>query len=400
MSWYYAENNERLGPVEDAAFDALVASSTVRPDTLVWREGMTNWEPLSASGYRTPEAPLTPRVPGPAGGADEESARPPGVEMGVCSESGRILPRSELVEIDGKLVSVEYKNVVLQRIREGVGASGSAVDPEALAQQIIARDYALSIGSCVSRGWGIVKQNFWLCVGALLVVFLVVLASAITIIGPLFVIAPLAGGLYWINLRLHRKEPASIGDVFAGFSRNYWHLVGLHLIFGLTVFGLFVFLSAISFGFGITASASNAPSVTLMVIAGLLFFAGFLGMIYLLTSWVFSFPLVIDKQIDCLAAIKLSRRIVTMHWWRVFGVLVVPSLLLMVVMLGAGIILSIGGSIVAASVHDPNAVKSIIVIFVALFYCFYAVALLVMIPVTYSTIAAAYEDIFGVRSIS
>jgi uncharacterized RDD family membrane protein YckC len=44
--------------------------------------------------------------------------------MGVCSESGKVLPRSELIEIDGRLVSAEYKNVVLQRLREGVSGVG------------------------------------------------------------------------------------------------------------------------------------------------------------------------------------------------------------------------------------------------------------------------------------
>src|SRR5215210_1480318 len=129
MSWYYAENNERRGPVEDAAFDALVSAGTVTPDTLVWQQGMDTWQPLSKAGYRP--AAAAPNLPAAAASASTAAGTTLGPDMGVCSESGRVLPRSELVEIDGKLVSAEYKNIVLQRIREGVGGVGLAEDPEA-----------------------------------------------------------------------------------------------------------------------------------------------------------------------------------------------------------------------------------------------------------------------------
>jgi len=395
MSWYYADNNERLGPIEDAAFDALVASSAVRPETLVWREGMTNWLPLSASGYRQSDASLNPGVtPAPAGAGVGEPARQPAVEMGMCSESGRILPRSELVEIDGKLVSVEYKNVVLQRIREGVGASGS--DPEALAQKILAEGYNLSIGSCVGRGWSAVKQNFGLCVGAVLLVPLVFIASAFTIIGPIFTAGPLMAGIYWMNLRLHRNEPASMGDAFAGFGRNYWHLVGLPLIMGVTILGCFL-PAFICFGLGMAMSGLDHPSLPFAIIAGLFYVTALLAIMYLMTCWVFSSTLIIDKQIECWAAMKLSRRVVSMHWWRVFGVLIVPGLIVMAIMLGAGILLTIIGSILGATIHDVRSLKPIVAGLVILFYCFYAGLIIVAMPVRFSAITAAYEDIFGAR---
>ena len=395
MSWYYAENNERRGPIEDAAFDSLVSSGSVRPETLVWREGMTNWLPLSASGYHRPGASPAPNIlPVPAGAGEEESPRQPAVEMGVCSESGRILPRSELVEIDGRLVSAEYKNVVLQRIREGVGDSSS--DPEALAQEIIARDYQLSVGSCVARGWSTVQQNLGLCVGAVLVVMFVNLASAMTGIGPFFTTGPLLAGLYWMNLRLHRNEPASLGDAFEGFSRNYWHLVGVLLLVSVTMVGIF-FFATICFVVGSVMSTPNNPSIALLVIGGLLFLAGFPVMVYLMTSWVFSFTLIIDKRFECWAALKLSRRIVSMHWWRVFGVLIAPSLLALAVILGAGIICLTVWSILAAIVHDFDTMRPITGILIILFSCFCAVLFIVAIPLKYAAIVAAYEDIFGAR---
>jgi len=117
MSWYYAENNERRGPIEDAAFQSLVAAGTIKPDTLVWREGFTDWLPYSqAAGSAAPVAA--------AAGAVASTAVAAGTDMGVCSESGKVYPRSELIEIDGRLVSAEYKHVALQRLREGVSGAG------------------------------------------------------------------------------------------------------------------------------------------------------------------------------------------------------------------------------------------------------------------------------------
>ena len=49
MSWYYSENNQRVGPVDDAAFRALVAEGKIAADTLVWREGMPSGVPMNCA---------------------------------------------------------------------------------------------------------------------------------------------------------------------------------------------------------------------------------------------------------------------------------------------------------------------------------------------------------------
>ncbi len=62
MSWYYADNGRQAGPVDEASFDALVRQGAIRQDTLVWKEGMSNWQPLSAV---RPPAPAPAPVPAP-----------------------------------------------------------------------------------------------------------------------------------------------------------------------------------------------------------------------------------------------------------------------------------------------------------------------------------------------
>ena len=49
MNWFYSDGGAQKGPIDDAAFRALVTNGTIRPDTLVWHDGMTDWKPLSAA---------------------------------------------------------------------------------------------------------------------------------------------------------------------------------------------------------------------------------------------------------------------------------------------------------------------------------------------------------------
>lgn len=45
--WYYAAGNEKLGPLAQQQFDRAVADGVISADTLVWRKGMSDWQPLS-----------------------------------------------------------------------------------------------------------------------------------------------------------------------------------------------------------------------------------------------------------------------------------------------------------------------------------------------------------------
>ena len=44
--WYYEQNGNRIGPVDEATMRSLIANRTISIDTLVWTNGMANWTPL------------------------------------------------------------------------------------------------------------------------------------------------------------------------------------------------------------------------------------------------------------------------------------------------------------------------------------------------------------------
>ena len=44
--WYYEQDGNRMGPVDELAMRQLIADRTISIDTLVWTNGMANWTPL------------------------------------------------------------------------------------------------------------------------------------------------------------------------------------------------------------------------------------------------------------------------------------------------------------------------------------------------------------------
>jgi TM2 domain-containing membrane protein YozV len=62
--WYYEQNGNRIGPVDEAIMRGLIANRTISIDTLVWTNGMANWTPLQqtqlAAGLPVPPPSLHP----------------------------------------------------------------------------------------------------------------------------------------------------------------------------------------------------------------------------------------------------------------------------------------------------------------------------------------------------
>ena len=45
--WYYAHDGERVGPVPFSAVVAMAGAGTLKPQDLVWNEGMADWSPAA-----------------------------------------------------------------------------------------------------------------------------------------------------------------------------------------------------------------------------------------------------------------------------------------------------------------------------------------------------------------
>lgn len=208
------------------------------------------------------------------------------------------------------------------------------------------RDYNLEIGGCLSRGFELLKSHFGVVFVATLLFGLIegfiVLLGMIPFIGPLFSLAnlfiagPLLGGLYYVFIQTIRHQPASAGDVLTGFRRQFIQLflgkIVSSLLAGLCMIPFVVVWVVLVIGMVATQhgrSSEMHPSdlLALLPIGLPVFLLCLIPTIYLQVRWLFTLPLIIDRQMDFWAAMKASWKMVGKHWWRVFGLVILIGLL-------------------------------------------------------------------------
>jgi hypothetical protein len=101
--WYYTQNGERHGPLSQSGMKSLFEQRSITADTLVWQEGMTEWQPLNATRLASEL-----QVPLPEGDAWEK-----------CAFSGERCRRSEMVQIDGYWIGAEHKDAAVELLQQG-----------------------------------------------------------------------------------------------------------------------------------------------------------------------------------------------------------------------------------------------------------------------------------------
>lgn len=118
MNWYYAAGGQQQGPVDEAQLDALIQSGQINQETLVWREGMPNWQPLRQA--RAGSAPAG--TPPPAAASAAPST---GIGDVVCAECRGIFTKDNAIQYGTAWVCATCKPVFLQKLREGAGTPGA-----------------------------------------------------------------------------------------------------------------------------------------------------------------------------------------------------------------------------------------------------------------------------------
>ena len=263
-------------------------------------------------------------------------------------------------------------------------------------EEIVARDYSLDIISCISRAWDLFKDNF----GTVFVTFLLFVVLAIAVGGgiqmilaaagvshlPLpkqiyfrpiaiifgsLVIGPATGGLFYVYLSILRGHFASAGDLFNGF-KSFQDLFLAKLI-------PTILTTACTFPYTIVSTNKFAPFLERiqqnpsgmnpqeMLSAFVSSYAsplpilliGLVPSLYLAVNWQFSLPLIIDNKMGFWTAMTTSWKMVHKHWFHMFGLVVLLSLI------------NVAGA------------------------CMCGVGLLVTVPLGMLAICYAYEDIFG-----
>ncbi len=257
MNWYYAQNNTQQGPVDDATLRGLIAQGVVTAYTLVWHEGMANWQQLlSVAPEMCANAPSA--APSRELGSWPENLRGPGVSFAALKERAKSGPKGNY------WVYVVYL-VLAQVISFGIRMGVNLI---ALAPMIIAlvgssgtdEETASTIGKIVGGGIGGLVSG--------------ILAG------------PISFGFCNLALQGADHQSLSLGDGFLGFRK-----FGRAFLWNLLV-GIFVFLWSL-----------------LLIVPGII-----KSFSYAMTPFI----LIDHPEMGVLDAITESRRIMDGHKWEFF----------------------------------------------------------------------------------
>ena len=118
MNWFYVDGGQQRGPVTDEQLDALFQSGNINEETLVWSEGMADWQPYGKVKpvEAPPPQPRQPDAPPPVE-ATWPSVQTPGA---VCVECGKMFNRDEMIRHGNVYVCASCKPIFLQKLGEGV----------------------------------------------------------------------------------------------------------------------------------------------------------------------------------------------------------------------------------------------------------------------------------------
>ena len=120
MTWYYVEAGQQAGPVDDTQLDDLRRIGRIQDETLVWHEGMENWEAYSKVRTTAPPVATFPAVNGPVAIGTTREA--------VCVECGKIFNMDDMIRHGGSYVCAGCKPIFMQKLAEGAKTNAGALN--------------------------------------------------------------------------------------------------------------------------------------------------------------------------------------------------------------------------------------------------------------------------------
>jgi hypothetical protein len=212
--------------------------------------------------------------------------------------------------------------------------------------------------ACFKAGWNLIRNQYWLFVGITVVGILVGMVVPFGIL-----LGPMMCGIYLALFKTRRGQPIEFGDLFKGFDYFGDSVVAalLHMVPILVVFVPSYIVFYIGIFFLMPRNGEPDPGAMLSFFG--LFAVFWIVMMVLLilvsVGFTFAYPLIVDRRLSGLNAVKLSIKAGMANFWQLLGLLLLNGLFS----------------------------------FVGVLFC-YVGAFLVM-PVGFAAIATAYEQVFG-----
>lgn len=202
-------------------------------------------------------------------------------------------------------------------------------------EEALARGYDFSIGELLSESWSKVKGTKGIIIGGFLLFYAVMFVATLTfggifgifgvisenpfvaLIGELLISLlasalayPFMAGINMVGIRRAADQPLSFNEIFSHFGRTVPLVITALVMMALIYVG-----------------------IILLLIPG----------IYLAVAYLLAIPLVVERGLSPWQALETSRKAISQHWFKVFGLFLLLSLILMLsaIPLGIGLIWSI-----------------------------------------------------------
>src|SRR6266850_3436382 len=230
-----------------------------------------------------------------------------------------------------------------------------------MANSIYFKRNAVEPVKCLKEGWNLVKDQYWLFVGMCLVGMLIGGAVPLGIL-----LGPMMCGIYYTFFQKRRGRPIEFGNLFKGF--DYFGQSLIATLLHVVPIVIIVVPAYIAFyvGFILTMvqqqqSGEPNPGVLFGFLGVLMIFwlVVFVAIIVISIGFTFVYPLIVDRGLSGIDAVKLSFRAAMSNFWRLLGLTLLTALLA----------------------------------FVGVLLCF--VGILLVYPVAFAALAVAYEQVFG-----
>jgi uncharacterized membrane protein len=211
---------------------------------------------------------------------------------------------------------------------------------------------------CIKEGYELIRDQYWLFVGMAAIGMLIGNAVPFGILmGPMMV------GLYMALFRKRRGEPVEFGILFKGFDTFGDSVVVTILqmipILVIIVPGYLIFY--VGFILSMQGGGEPDPSALMGLFAFFFLFWVIAILVIMIISVLFTFayPLIAERRLSGMNAIKLSFRAGRANFWRLLGLNLLNGLII------------IGGMLL----------------------CY--VGIFLVLPISFAAVAIAYERVFG-----
>lgn len=246
MNWFFANGNERIGPISESELRSQRLSGMIGDSTLIWAEGMDEWKPYCLV--------FRPHEP---------------------------FENCKLVEKDLALGTISDESC--QR------CSATFFSMVKQANEIV------------------FSSKFWSLVGMQLLMDIVLLVGSY-FGGTIFLQSPTRAGVDRYFLQIIRGKGTRFSEGFSGFTRNVGPLILHNLILGGVV-GVIFLLGVTAFMVLNTDMIEDGwkPSSKIFITGGCLIAFTFIPTAIMHFLWSFAIPLMVDKQIRLNEALRKSK---------------------------------------------------------------------------------------------